>query len=85
MTGGAVSTTEFQRNEVHAAKVRKTKEQSIVILVFKTYVSTILGGGGERKESTTTLTDIRTSKVWNFHDEVRGGILREHSSPYSTK
>ena len=36
-------------DEVHATKVRKTKEQSIIISVFKTYLPLIIGGLGEGK------------------------------------
>ena len=49
VAGGAVSTAESQRDEVHASKVRKTKKQSIVISVFKTDAPTILGVLGEGK------------------------------------
>ena len=44
-TGEKVSTSESQRDGVHAAKVHKTKEQSI-IYAFKTDVPPILGGLG---------------------------------------
>ena len=44
--GEKVSTAEYQRDEVHAEKVRKKKEQSIVILVFETYIPPIMGGLG---------------------------------------
>ena len=63
-----VFTAESQRDEVHVAKLRKTKEKSIVILAFKTDVPPILGGLGEGKELTTSLTAIRTPELWNAHD-----------------
>ena len=44
VTGDTVSTAESQQDEVHAAKVCKTKEQLIVISAFKTDVPPILGG-----------------------------------------
>ena len=46
LTRETVSTAEYQRDEVHAEKVRKKKEQSIVILVFETYIPPIMGGLG---------------------------------------
>ena len=46
VTRETVLTAELQRDEVHAAKVRETKDQSIVISAFKTNVPPILGGLG---------------------------------------
>ena len=46
MTGETVSTAELQRDKVHAAKVRKTKEKSIFTSAFKTDLPPILGGLG---------------------------------------
>ena len=43
VTGEMVSHVESQQDEVHAYKVRNTKEQSILILVFKTDVPPTLG------------------------------------------
>ena len=40
----------------------------------------ILGGLGEGKEFKTHLTDIRTPKIWNAHDGVRGVHLRASKS-----
>ena len=42
-----MSTAYLQRDEVDAAKVRKTKDKSIVISDFKIDVPPILGGLGE--------------------------------------
>ena len=72
VAGGAVSTAESQRDEVHASKVWKMREQSIVVLAFKTDMPPILGRLGEGKELTTPLTDIRTLELWNAHYGVRG-------------
>ena len=80
ITGETVSTAESQQDEVHAAKVRKTKGKSIIILAFKTDVLPILGGFGEGKELITPLTDIRTPKLWNSHDGVRGVYPRASKS-----
>ena len=41
-----VSTAESQKDELHMAKVRKNKDQSINISNFKTDVPLILGGMG---------------------------------------
>ena len=43
VTGETALTAESQRDEVHADKVRNTKDQSIVISDFKTDVPPILG------------------------------------------
>ena len=72
MTEETVSTAESQKDEFHVDKVRNTRDQYIFILEFKIDVHPILGGLGEEKESTTLLTAIRTPKLWNDHDEVRG-------------
>ena len=74
--GETIWTAESQQDEVHASKVRKTKEQCIVVLAFKTDVHPILGALGEGKESTKPLTDIRTPELWNAHDEVREVYLQ---------
>ena len=79
-TGETVSTTESQQDEVHVAKVRKTKEKSIVISSLKTDVPPILGGLGEGKESTTLLTYICTPKIRNANDGVRGLYPRTSKS-----
>ena len=63
---------ESHRDEVHAAKVSKTKEQSIVISSFRTDIPPILGGLGEGKEISTPLTEIRTPELWNVNNGVRG-------------
>ena len=68
-------TAESKRDDVHAAKVRKTKEQSSIISVFKTYVPPIIGGMVEGKESTTPLMEILTPEWWNYHD----GLIGVHS------
>ena len=65
---------------MHAAKIQKTKEQLIFILVFKTDVPPILLGLGEGKELTTPLTSIRTPELWNSHDGVRGVYPRAYKS-----
>ena len=44
-----ISTLESQRDKVHAAEVRKTKEQYIFISDFKTDIPPILGGLREGK------------------------------------
>ena len=49
VTGETVSTLESQRDEFHAAKVRKTKEKFIFISTLKTDVPPLLGGLGEGK------------------------------------
>ena len=64
-------TAKSHQDEVHVSKVRNTKEQSIFILSFKKYVSTILRGLGEGNKSTTTLTAIRTPDICDYHDGVR--------------
>ena len=48
MTGETISTSESQRDKVHVAKVRNTKEQKIMS-AFKTYVPPSMGGLGEGK------------------------------------
>ena len=78
--GGTVLTAESQRDEVHSSKVRNKKEQSIVILAFKTYVSYILGGLEEVKESTAPLTDIHTPEIWSAQDGVWGVYLQSSKS-----
>ena len=72
VTGETVSTAELQRDEFHASKVWKTKDQLIVITAFKTGVPPILGVLGEGKSLTTPLTYILTPKLWNAHDGARG-------------
>ena len=72
MTGDTVSNAELQKYEVHVAKVMKTKDKSIFTSGFKIDMSPTLGGLGEGKESTTTLTSVRTPDLWNYHDGVRG-------------
>ena len=42
-------TVESQRDKVHAVKVWKTKEQSIIISALKTYVPPIIGELVEEK------------------------------------
>ena len=56
MTGETVSNTESQKDELHAAKFRNTKEQSIVIYSLKTDMTTVEKGLGERKDTATPLT-----------------------------
>ena len=56
------------------------KEQSTVISEFITDVYPILGGLGEGKEFTITLTAIRTPDLWNAHDGVRGVYPRSSKS-----
>ena len=63
MAGGDGVDCRVTDNEVHAAKVRKTKEQSIVISEFKTDMPPILVGLVVGKESTTPLTDIGTPEL----------------------
>ena len=46
-TGETASAADSHRDEVHVAKVRKTKEKSIFIPAFKTDVPPILGGLGK--------------------------------------
>ena len=72
VTGETVSTADSQRYEVHVDKVRKTKDWSISISAFKTYLPSILGGLGEGKYSTTSPTENITPELWNDHDGVRG-------------
>ena len=52
--------------------MRKTKEEPIVILEFKTVVPPILGGFVEGKGSTTPLTYIRTPNLCNYRNGARG-------------
>ena len=85
ITGETVSTLESQRYEFHAAKVRKTKYQSIVILAFKTDIPTILGRLGEGKEISTLLTAIQTPELWNAHDGVRGVYPRASKSLHNQR
>ena len=66
-----MSTAEPQRDEIHADKARKTKENSIIISALKTHVPPIIGGMGEGKEFATPLTEIRNHEWWNSHDGVR--------------
>ena len=70
--GETVSTTESQRDEVHAANVRNTKNQYIVISDFNTDIPPILRGLGEGKESFTHLAVIRIPELWNAHNGVTG-------------
>ena len=49
----------------------KNEEQYIVISVFKTYISPILVGLVEGKESDTSLMSNHTPKMWNDHYGVR--------------
>ena len=50
-----MSTAESQKDDVHVDKMRKIKEQSIIISEFKTDVPPILGRLVEGKEYTTPL------------------------------
>ena len=58
-----MSTAESQRDEVHAAKVRKTKEQLMFIFAFRTDVPLIVGGLNEGKYLTIPLMLIRTQEL----------------------
>ena len=49
VTGKRISTVNSQRDEVHVAKVSKTKKNSIVISPFKNYIPPTLGGLGKGK------------------------------------
>ena len=62
------------------AKVRNTKDQSIVISTFKTDVPPILGGLQRGDELTTPLTAIRTPKLCNSRYGVRGVYPRASKS-----
>ena len=62
------------------AKFRNMKKQSIVISAFKMEPPPILGGLGKGKESSTSLTVIRTPELWNAHDGVRGVYTRASKS-----
>ena len=53
-----MSTVESQRDELHAAKVRKIKDQSIIISTFKIDMPPNLGGLGEGNKYTTPLTAL---------------------------
>ena len=68
---------EYQRNEVHAAKVRKTKDQSIFISEFKTDISPIMGGLGEGKDSSTPLTETK-HPIFGAHMSESGESTQEH-------
>ena len=46
-------------------------------MAFKKYIPKILGVLGEVKESTTSLTDIRTYELSNAHEKVMGVFPRE--------
>ena len=46
-----MSTEDHKRDEVHADRGRKKKDQSIVISEFKTDIPPIMGGLAEGKES----------------------------------
>ena len=80
LTRETVSTAEYQRDEVHATKIRKTKEKSIIVLVFKMDIPPMLGGLGEGKDSYISLTSIIIPKLWNAHDIVRGFYPRASKS-----
>ena len=49
MAWETVSNYESKKDELHAARVNKTKEQSIVISAFKTDLPLIFGGFGKRR------------------------------------
>ena len=74
---------ESQRDEVHAAKFRNTKEQYIVISAFNTDTPPILGGLGEGEVSFTPLTAIWKPELWNAHYGVRGVYPRASKSPHN--
>ena len=71
LTGETILTADSQRDKVHAGNMHKTKEKSILISSLKTDLPPILGGLAEGKESTTSLTSIRTTEIWNDHYVVR--------------
>ena len=62
---GGVSLRESQIDEMHAAKVSNTKEQPIVTRSFKKDPPPppILGGLSEFKESTKSITLIKTPEL----------------------
>ena len=76
--GETVIPSESQLDEMHYAKFRNTKEQSIVIYYFKSNIPPILGGLSNGKEPTMPLTEIRNPGLWNVHDGVRGVYPREY-------
>ena len=80
VTGDTVLTADSQQDEVHADKVRKTKEGSIVISAFKKDMPPILGGFGEGNESAISLTAICTSDLRNSYDGVMGVYPRASKS-----
>ena len=80
ITGQIVIPRQCQIDEMHATKVRNTKENSIVIYYFKTYNPPVLGGLSEGKESITPLTVIRNPYLWNKNYRVRGVYPRASKS-----
>ena len=75
--GDTLQTVESQRDEVHAAKIRKTKDQSIVISEFKTDISPIMGGLGEVKDISTPLTETK-HPIFGAHMSESGESTQEH-------
>ena len=78
VTRETVLTSESKRDEVHTDKVRKTKDQMIVISDFKTDVPPIMGGLEEGKDTSTTLAAIMMLEFWNAHEGVRRVFLRTY-------
>ena len=71
VTGEKVSTAESQRDKLHTSKVRKNKDQFIIISAFEADINPIMGRMGEVKESSTPLTSVRMPYLWNYHDRFR--------------
>ena len=73
--GDTVSPREYQLDDMHAAKVRNTKEQSKIIYYFKIDTPSILGGLSKLKEYIIPLTTIINPNIWNTRDGFRGIYL----------
>ena len=80
-----VSTSESQREKVHAEKVRNKNKQSIAISNFKTDIPPILGCLGKVKYISMPLMSIPTSQLWNAHGGVKRFFMRALKSLYDNR
>ena len=67
-----VNSSESQASELHASRVKRSEEQSIVIGAFKTDIPPVFGGPSAGRESKTAISGMGTFKQWDTGDGELG-------------
>lgn len=66
--------------KIHETRVKRTPEQSAMILAFQTDVPALFGGPQGGQEKNNPLTAIKTPELWDAQDGVNGVCVRATTS-----